>query len=237
MAFRKVLVGFLMVVIASPVWGGAEVVGSIASSNAATVRDTKLTPGSTVFSGDAISVGVNGATRIAFANGAQAEVLGNSVVRLTKAGNSIQMVVDRGKASFHTSGGKDMEGLVADASIRAADGSETSAFIQVLGEKHAIIAAQKGALLLTTAYDGKMYTVREGEAAELSVAPDPEQQGGGAIPAGKAAPRMSVSKKVVVWTVIVVGGAAAITAYLLSRRETTQSATTLANEISPSKLN
>src|ERR1035437_4125934 len=113
MAFRKVLVGFLMVVIASPVWGGAGVVGSIASSNAATVRDTKLTPGSTVFSVDAISVGVNGATRIAFANGAQAEVLGNSVVRLTKAGNSIQMVVDRGKASFHTSGGKDMEGLVA----------------------------------------------------------------------------------------------------------------------------
>jgi hypothetical protein len=236
MAFRKVLVGFLVVMMTSPVWGGTEVVGNITSSNAATVRETKLTPGSTVFSGDAISVGMHGATRIAFANGAQAEVLGNSVVRLTKADNRIQMRVDRGQASIHTSGGKDMETLVADASIRAADSGETSAIIQALSEKHAVIAAQKGALLVTTAYDGKMYTVREGEAADLSVAPDP-QQGGGAIPAGKAAPGMSGAKKRVIWTVVIVSAAVAITAYLLIRREKTPPPILLQNEISPSKLN
>jgi hypothetical protein len=236
MVFRKVLTGLLMVMVASPLWGGAEIVGNVTSSNAATVRETKLTPGSTVFSGDAISVGVRGTTRIAFANGAQGEVLGNSVVRLTKADNRIQMVVDRGQASFHTSAGKDVEALVADASIRAADGSETSAIIQALTGKHVVIAAQKGALLVTTAVDGKTYTVREGQAADLSVASDP-QQNGGAVPAGKAAPNLSTSKKRVIWIVALVGGGTAITAYLLARRETTPSATTLGNEISPSKLN
>jgi len=236
MTFRKVLVGLLMVMMASPVWGGAEIVGNITSSNAATVRETKLTPGSTVFSGDAISVGVHGATRIAFTNGAQAEVLGNSLVRLLKADNRMQIVVDRGQASFHTSAGKDMEALVADTRIRPAGGSETSAIIQALGEKHAVIAAQKGALLITTAFDGQTYTVREGEAADLSVAPDP-QQNGAAIPPGKAAPGMSRSKKRVIWVVVLVGGGTAISAYLLARGETTQPTTTLENEISPTKLN
>jgi hypothetical protein len=233
MVFRKVLVGFLMVVMASPVWGGAEAMGNITSSNAATVRETTLAPGSTVFSGDAISVGAQGTTRIAFTNGAQAEVLGNSLVRLAKAGNGFQMVVDRGQASFHTYAGKDMEALVTDASIRSASGSETSAIIQVLSEKHAVIAAQKGALLLTTASNGKTYTIREGEAADLSVASDPQQ--GGAYPAGKSAPNLTVSRKGIIWIVAVVAGGTAIAAYLLARREKTPS--NLANEISPSRLN
>ena len=241
MAFRKVLAGFLMVMMAYPVWGSADVVGNITSSNDATVRETKLPPGSTVFSGDEISVGVHGATRIAFANGAQAEVLGNSVVRLTKADNRIQMRVDRGQASIHTSGGKDMETLVADASIRAADSGETSAIIQALSEKHAVIAAQKGALFVTTAFDGKTYTVREGEAADLSVAPDP-QQNGGAIPTGKGPwfpcsnnSNNNKKKKCVFWVVAIVSATVAITAYLLERRE--KAPPPIANEISPAKLN
>jgi hypothetical protein len=234
MAFRKLLAGFVIVIMASPVWGAAEVVGNITSSNAATIRETALTTGSTVFSGDAISVGIHGVTRIAFANGAQAEVLGNSAVRLNRADNKIQMVLDRGQASFHTSGGKDIETIVADASVRAADGNETSAIIQSLSESHAVIAAQKGALVVTTAFDGKQYTVREGEAADLSMAPEAQQ--GGAIPAGRAAPRVRASKKRAIVILIAGGAGVALAAYFLTRGEPAQSTTTLQNEISPTKL-
>ena len=236
MLWRKGLAGFLMVLLASPLWGGAEPLGNITASNGAAVRGTKLTAGSSVFSGDAISVGENGAARIALASGAQAEVLSNSVIRLTKAGEKIQMAVDRGQASFHTSGSNVMEGLLEDASVRPVDAGETSAVIQVLSATHAVIAAEKGTLLVATASDGKTYTVREGDAVDLSVAPAGQQSGGPAH-AGKAAPPFSSPKNKVIWIVAAVGGVTAITAYLLVRREGRLSSTTIQNEISPTKPN
>jgi hypothetical protein len=236
MALRKMLVGVLMMVMVSPLWGGGEPLGSVTSSSDATVRDSKLTPGSTVFMGDVISVAAHGGARIALKSGAQAEILGDSSVRLTVADSKIQMVVDRGQASFQTAGGNAISAMVADATVRPADKAETSAVIQSLSETHVIIAAEKGTLLVTTASDGKVYTVPEGEAADLTAAPDP-QQGGGAVPAGKAAPGLSIRRKAVIWTVVIVGAGVAVTAYLLLRHETKLSTTTLGNEISPDKLN
>lgn len=236
MALRKILVGVLTLVMVSPMWGGGEPLGNITSSSGATVRDMKLAPGSTVFIGDVISVATHGGARIALTGGGQAEILGNSSVRLTMTDNKIQMAVDRGQASFHTSGGNGINALVANATVRPADGAETSAVIQSLSETHAIVAAEKGALLVTTAHDGMVYTVREGEAADLSAASGP-QKNGGAVPAGRAAPPFSARKKAVVWIVVIVGGGVAITAYLLARSETKLSTTTLVNEISPTKLN
>jgi len=248
MALRKILVGVLTMVMVSPVWGGEDPLGSVTSSRDATVRDTKLTPGSTVFIGDVIYVAAHGGARLALTGGAQAEILGDSSVRLAMADNKIQMVVDRGQASFHTyghtsghtAGANGISAIVGDATVRPADKAETSAIIQSLSETHAIVAAEKGTLLVTTAYDGKVYTVPEGEAADLSsepaAAPDP-QQGGGAIPAGRAAPALSARKKALIWTVAIVGASVAITSYLLLRKETKLSTTTLQNEISPASLN
>jgi hypothetical protein len=235
MFWRKILAGLLVGLMTSPAWAGADVLGSVTSSKTATVRNMALSPGSTVFSGDAISVGTRGAARLALAGGGQAEVLGNSLVRLTKAGNKTQLIVDRGQASFHVSGGTDLEALVADATVRAADGHDTSAIIQALNEEHAVVAAEKGTLLITTAHDGKTYMVREGAAADLSLASETEQ-GGGPAPAGQGTTsKRSKKKKALV--VILIGGGTAITAYLLARRETTQPTNVLQNEISPTKLN
>jgi len=237
MALRKILVGVLTLAMVSTAWAAGQPLGSITSSNGATVRDMKLTPGSTLFMGDVISVETHGGARIALASGAQAEVLGGSSVRLAMADRKIQMVVDRGQASFHTSGSPGMSALVADATVRPADQSETSAVIQSLSDTHAIVAARKGALLVTTAHDGKVYTIPEGEAADLS-AGDAPQQGGAPSPAGKSAPGVNPNKKkVVIWTVVIVGAGVAVTAYLLARRETGLSTTALGNEVSPAKLN
>jgi ferric-dicitrate binding protein FerR (iron transport regulator) len=223
----------------SPAWAGGEAVGSVTSSKETTVRDTKLTPGSTVFSGDVISVAEQGVTQIALTGGSQAEVLSNSSVRLTKANDKIQMVVNRGHASFHTAGNTGNNGvsaLVGNATVCPVNGAETSAVIQSLSETHATVAAEKGALLVTTANDGKVYTVREGEAADLSATPDPQQNGQPSA-AGKAAPALAGSKTGVIWTVVIVSAAVAVGSYFLIRKETTPSQMTLGDEISPDKLN
>jgi hypothetical protein len=233
MGLRKIIIGILVMVMVSPAWGVGEPMGSVTSSINATVRDTKLTPGSTVFMDDIISVEAHGGARIALKSGAQAEILGPSSVRLTMADNKIQMVVDRGQASFVTTGGNEISALVADTTVRPAANVETSAILHSLSETHAIIAAQKGALLLTM-NDGRVLTVPEGEAADLTATLDP-QQGGGAVPAGKAAPPISLRsrKKALIWTVAIVGAGVGVTAYLLLRNETKLTTTQIGNEISP----
>ena len=238
MAWRKVLAALLMVIAVSPAWGAAEPVGSVTSTNATTVRDMTLTAGSTVFNGDVISVSDHGAAQIALSSGAQAEILGKSSVRLTKSADTIQITVDRGQASFHSSGNKKISALVADATVRPAGNAETSAIIQSLSGTHAIVAAEKGSLLVTTARDGKTYTLNEGEAADLSEMADPPQ-GGAPPPAGHSAGGglTAISGHLLIWTVVIVGAAAAVTAYLVARSENTPSTQQLQNEISPAKLN
>jgi FecR protein len=237
MVWRKVLAMLLVVVAASPAWGATEPLGSIATANAATVRDTNLSEGSTVFSGDVISVAANGSTRIALNGGAQVEVLANSSVRLTKTDEKIQMRIDRGQASFHFSGNSGVSALVADATVRPSNSGETSAVIESYSDTHAIVAAERGSLLVTTAHDGKTYTINEGEAADLSATTEP-QQNGGAVPAGRSAPAIGApSKTVVIWTVAIVGAGAVAASVMLVRREHRPSNTSLGNEISPSKIN
>jgi hypothetical protein len=237
MAWRKGLAALLISVAISPAWGAAEPVGSVTSTSATTVRDMKLTAGSTVFNGDVISVSEHGVTQIALSDGARAEILSNSSVRLTKTAETIQMSVDRGQASFHSSGNKKISALVADATVRPAGSTETSAVLQALSGTHAIVAAEKGSLLVTTALDGKTYTLNEGEAADLSATADPSQ-GGAPPPAGHSTAGITaLSGKVLIWTVVIIAAAAAVTAYLVSREENTPSTQQLQNEVSPAKLN
>ena len=214
MTSRKVLVALLIAVAASPIWGGAEPLGSVASSSETTVRDSPLTSGSTLYSGDVVSVAAHGVTRIVLSGGALAEILANSSVRLMKADGKIGMIVDRGQASFHTSGGNGMSAFVADATVRPAGDSETSAVIQSLSETHAIIAAEKGALLVTPAHDAKTFTLAEGEAVDLSAAPDPQGPAGNASPAGKG------SIIAAHWRVVVIAAGVALTTFMVVRVET-----------------
>jgi hypothetical protein len=237
MIWRKVFAMVLVVAAVSPTWAEEEPLGSVTTATAATVRNTSLSEGSTVFTGDVISVAANGATRIALNGGAQMEILGNSSVSLQKTDEKIQVSVDRGQATFRSLGNNGISALVADATIRPANGAETLALVQSLSDTHAIIAATKGALLVTTAHDGKTYTISQGEAADLSAALEP-QQNGGAVPAGRSAPSVNGrSKKVVIWTVVILAGGAAAAAILLNRNENQPSTTSLGNEVSPIKIN
>ena len=75
---RQVLALLLVLLLAFPAWGDPNIVGSVASSQSATVRGTNLTPGSTIFSGDTIEVGAHGSAWITLPGGAQVQVAENS---------------------------------------------------------------------------------------------------------------------------------------------------------------
>jgi hypothetical protein len=226
---RQALALLLVLTLAFPAWAVPIVVGNVASSESATVRGTALAPGSTVFSGDTIEVGPKGIARLALTDGAQVQIAGDSQVRLTKTSDTIQLTVDRGLTAFLATEKSAIEALLGDATIRPANGTAAIGVINVRSPETAVIAAQKGTLLISTAHDSKTVTLREGQGAEVTLAQDNPQQtpeekkkkkrGGAAVPGGSAAPAGSWSAGKVVIIAIILGGVATATGFLLGRSE------------------
>ena len=75
------------------------VVGSVLSSQGATVHGANLKAGSTIFSGDTIEVGPKGSAVIALPNGGQVQVSADSQVSLSKTADSIELSINKGHAS------------------------------------------------------------------------------------------------------------------------------------------
>ncbi len=213
---RQALTVLLASVLASPAWGDPNVVRNVSTSKTATVRGTSLTPGSTIFSGDTIEVGPQGGARITLRGGAQVQVAENSLVRLTKLTDRIQLIVDRGTALFRTVEQSPVEALLGDATIRSANGLPAVGVVSVRNAQSAMIAAQKGTLLVSIAHDSGSVTLREGEGAEVTLVPendadkDKRKKKGGAVPAGSVPAGSLTAGKTVVIAAILAGLTTAI---------------------------
>ncbi len=230
MLAKQALTVFLSLLLAYPGWAtpNATAIGNVTDSTSASVRGSNLTPGSTLFAGDAVEVGPNGSAMIALRGGSQLHMGQNSQVRLAKAADRIQVIVDRGTTSFRTDQKAPAEALLADASIRSADGSPAIGIVSVRSPELALIAAEKGTLLVSTAHDSKSVTVREGEGVELKlVAVDPDQRGGAPVPAGY----WSATKIIIL--AIILGAATTAIGLWLAHRETEIPVNQRCNEISP----
>ncbi len=171
MPTKRVLAVILLLLLAFPAWGGPSVVGSVASSQSATVRGNRLAPGSTIHSGDTIEVGAQGSAWIALLGGAQVQLGEKSQARLTKTTEKMQLTIDRGLASFRTVEKSEFEALLADATIRSANGRPALGIISVRSPQLAVIAAKRGALLISTAHDLKSLTLEEGQGVDVTLIP------------------------------------------------------------------
>ncbi len=233
---RQALALLLVLLLAFPAWGDPVVVGNVASSQSATVRGTTLAPGSTIFSGDTVEVGTRGSAWITLTGGAQVKVGENSQVRLAKTTDSIQLIIDRGGALFRTAEKSPVEALLGDATIRSADSLPAVGIIIVHDAQSAVIAAQKGMLLISTAHDSKNVTLREGERAEVTLVPQQDtdqdknkkKKGGAAVPAGSS---LTAGKAVLIAAIL--GGVTTAIARLLSDQETKHTTTDNCNAVSP----
>lgn len=164
---RQAVALVLIAALAFPAWGNPSIVGNAARSQSATVRGTALTPGSTIFSGDAIEVGPSGSAWITLPGGAQVYIAQNSLVYLAKTEDTTQLVVDRGAVSFRTTEKSRVEALLADATIRSVNDMPAVGSVAVRNPQSALIAAEKGMLVITTEHNASSVTLREGEGAEV----------------------------------------------------------------------
>lgn len=235
MMAKQALVGLLVPVLAFAAVAVPSPLGNVTSSQAAYVRGVVLAPGSTIFSGDTIEVSAGGNARITLAGGAQIQLGEMSQIQLLRNNDKIQLAMGRGIVSFRTEGSAGAEALLADATIRPADGAPAVALIQVRSPDSAVIAAHKGSLVILTAHDGKSVTLREGDGVEVKMASDdPPPQASKKKPAGTAVPGAPLaSGKMIVYMALIAGAATAIGLLLGLKKEPSGGAGPIVSRIRP----
>ena len=175
---------------ASPSTGSPAVaipIGTISQSDSAVIGSADAPAGTTVFSGDLIEVRSRGSAWVLLNGGMQVRVSSEGRIRLTElagGANRVEMEILNGAARFRTGEAAPVVARLADATVRAKGTKPAAGLISVLSSRSAIIAAENGELLVSTAHDGRSLTLREGEAVEVTLADapaPPKPQGGGAL--------------------------------------------------------
>jgi hypothetical protein len=228
-ALRQLIAAVLIALLAVPAWPQSpQVAGTVLDSQSANMRDGVVLPGSTIFSGETISVGQPGRLQIALPGGGRIEVLADSTVQLNRRTSSIAFTVERGAVSFASGAKGPVETILGDATIRPAAPLNVG-LLRVESANSALLAAIKGDLTITTAHDAKSIDLPEGGAVRIALADAPPQ---GAEPAGKAPPAIPQ-----IALISIVLGAAFLAAFLwIAAHEPTETTQQLASEISPYTL-
>lgn len=221
MMFRRGLAALLIALLAvpaaaSPNTGSPAVatpIGTFSYSDSALIAGAGALAGTTVFSGDMIEVGPRGSAWILLNGGMQVRVSSASRLRLKEIAsgkNQIEMEMFSGAARFRTSEAAPVVARLADATVRAKGANPAVGIISVLSRNKAIIGAEQGDLLVSTAHDGKSLTLREGETVEVVLADPPtpgKPQGsntaGGA--AGITGPQIAILTVVLTGVMLAIG--------------------------------
>ena len=98
MSMPRAVAIVLFLLLSIPTSAGPVPIGTISRTQVATIRQTSLVCGMTIFSGDTIDVGPRGNVWIDLRRGGQVHVLENSSVRLTESEGSIHLYIERGRA-------------------------------------------------------------------------------------------------------------------------------------------
>jgi hypothetical protein len=144
--------------------------GAIANSRAATARGTNAVPGSSIFNGDTVAVGPGGAAWLLLVGGGQAHLGQNSRVRLTQAGNAIQIEVLTGELTIHSTPNGPLVGRVASGTLQPEGGGPgVGEIIFVQGDPRARFGSEQGVWTVTT--PSESVTLEPGEMVEAQVGP------------------------------------------------------------------
>ena len=229
--FQQLLAAVLIALMASPAWSQNQVAGTVLTSQSATMHDAPLPSGSTIFSGESISVDQTGGAEISVARGGRIELFRDSSVQLNRIASRIQFAVLHGGVSFLAGPNDALETTLGDATIRAKDPSSLGV-LHLENPDSAVLFTRKGTLTIKTAHDAKSVDVPEGSAVSITLADPPPEPQCGTEPAGRAAPAL---KKLAI--ILFIFAAAFLGIFLwIAAHEPSETPSQLATEISPFKV-
>jgi hypothetical protein len=173
MLARKGLLFLLVAAMALPGYANPAAVGVVQGSTDSQVRGANLAPGTAVYSGDIVEVGSEGSTQISFGGSSELVLLQNSRAQVLQdaAKSAVRIDMQDGFAKFRSSASAPIVAMLGNATIRPANGEAVGA-IKITGPASALISAEKGSLVVTTADGAASTTVPEGMALNVALTPD-----------------------------------------------------------------
>lgn len=160
---RQALALITSLLLCAPVWAASSPMGTVVSGLDASVAGTKAATGSTLYSGDLLSVQPKGNAAVLLTGGSRFRMEGGSQARLSRDGSTIALKLVRGKIEFTSSGNSPVEGQVADVTFRPENPSKTSVgFMTVDASNHTVLYANKGDWIITTANAGHSMILHPG---------------------------------------------------------------------------
>ena len=100
---------------------------------------------------------------------------------LGQEANPLRVVLTQGTLGFSSAAGAQFEVETPVGIVRSADGQRAFGEVTLVGPKKILVAAYHGTLIVKGA--GIERTITEGNAFNISLAPDPEPAGAGSMPA------------------------------------------------------
>ncbi len=172
---RQGLALLLALLLAVPAWAAPEQLGTLAGCQAAFIRGSDAIAGSTIFSGDTISVGPRGSAWIALPGGAQVQLGEDSEAELVRGDSGVQLDLSQGHATFRATPQTPVKGLLGDATFLPASDAAGVGVISYLGRNKVFFFAEQGNWIVRTAHDSASVALHQGQGMEAMLEPAPAE--------------------------------------------------------------
>jgi hypothetical protein len=187
----------------TPVWGAsAGALGTVVTSDRASIGGSGASVGTTVFAGDQVSTADTGSMQLR-TGGARFLLSASSMATVNEEDGTPTATLSRGSATFSTANAKAFALNAVTATVRPKSDEPTIGQVTILGEKQLLVKCSKGALTITVGDDSR--TIAEGGAYRIILDPtaselaqdQPPPQGAGAKGSGR--PPLMAAKSKFVW--------------------------------------
>jgi hypothetical protein len=144
-------------------------VGHVTQTNAASIQQTELTIGTTLYNGDTIDTAESGSMHAAVQS-SQLALEPSSSATLEECTDELHVLVNYGTVNFNAAAADKVEFIIAQGIVRPSNGS-ASGRIALISSREAVISATQGSLDIDD--DGKHTTIPEGKTYKITLGGDP----------------------------------------------------------------
>jgi hypothetical protein len=141
--------------------------GMIIESSTATLGATKAAIGTTVYAGDSLATDTGGILRLKIGATGQIYLLSSSSATLGGNSNGTWATVRTGTVGFSTSATDQLELVIPEGILRAANGQPAFGQVTITAPNEAVISAYRGALVLDNV--GDLHTIGTGTSFRVTM--------------------------------------------------------------------
>ena len=146
-------------------------VGHVTQTNAASIEQTQLTVGTTLYNGDTIDTAADSGSMHAALHASQLALDPASSATLEECTDELHVIVNYGTVNFNAAAADKVEFLIAQGIVRPSNGGSASGRISLISTREAVVSATQGSLDIDD--DGKHTTIPEGKTYKITLGGDP----------------------------------------------------------------